>query len=355
MHTTLKLTAASIKMFLRNRQALFFSLFMPLIIMMIFGFIGFDKPPKIDVGLVSAASLDVPTAAFVDQVKQFPIFTISEDSLEDEMKKLQAGDLSAIIQVAPGAVLVYKNAGEAGQASTVVSVLTQFADKMTLAQAQLPPVIRVNDQEVNAHNLHYIEFLLPGLIAMSVMQMSVFSVAFVFAQFKEKGVLKRLLATPMRPVQFVTANIITRLLVAVLQAIIFVIVGILLFHVHVIGSYWLLLLSIVLGAVMFLGMGFTISGVAKTVDSVPALGNLLVFPMLFLGGVFIPISNMPVWLQWIAKFLPLTYFSGALRDVMTKGAGFFDIGWDLVGMLVWGIILVFLSTVTFSFQEKEAG
>jgi ABC-2 type transport system permease protein len=88
--------------------------------------------------------------------------------------------------------------------------------------------------------LRYIEFLLPGLIALSVMQMSVFSVAFVFTQYKEKGVLKRLLATPMKPLQFVAANAITRLIVSVVQAAIFIVMGILLFKVHIIGSYWLL-------------------------------------------------------------------------------------------------------------------
>ena len=186
------------------------------------------------------------------------------------------------------------------------------------------------------------------------MQMSVFSVAFVFTQYKEKGVLKRLLATPMLPYQFVTANVITRLFVALLQTGVFLGLGVFLFHANIIGSYLLLLLCVILGAVMFLGLGFTISGLSKTVDSVPAIANLVVFPMLFLGGTFFAISNMPPWLQSIAKFLPLTYFSTSLREVMTKGSGFFNIKWQLLGMLVWSIILITLATYTFSFQEKES-
>jgi ABC-2 type transport system permease protein len=105
---------------------------------------------------------------------------------------------------------------------------------------------------------------------------------------------------------------------------------------------------------MFLGLGFAISGLAKTVDSVPAIANLVVFPMLFLGGTFFPLSNMPVWLATFAKFLPLTFFSGALRDVMTKGAGFFAIGYDLLAMLIWGAILIYIATITFRFQEKDS-
>lgn len=347
-------------MFLRSRQALFFSLFMPFLIMFIFGSIGFDKPPKIDVGLVTHDSNAV-TAQFIDRIKQFSSFTIHEGSLESERRALDEGSRSVVLDI-PGdllppknhAITAYENAGQAGQAQTVVSILNQFIDKASLEAARAPALFRVDETPVNAHNLRYIEFLLPGLIALSVMQMSVFSVAFVFTQYKEKGVLKRLLATPMMPYQFVTANIITRLAVSVAQTAIFIAVGVFLFKAHIVGSYSLLALCVVLGAVMFLGLGFSISGLAKTVDTVPALGNLIVFPMLFLGGTFFPISSMPEWLQAIAKFLPLTYFSTALRDVMTKGAGFTDIGWNIVGMVVWGVILIATATYTFSFQEKES-
>ena len=352
MYTAYKLTIASIKMFIRNRQALFFTLFFPFMIMIIFGYIGFDKPPKIDVGLVTHNTTPA-TEAFVSKIKEFPTFTIHEGTLADEQKDLDEGNRSVILEVS-NKITAYVNAGKAGEAQAVLSILNQFINQTTLTQAHLTPFIQIEQKEINAHNLRYIEFLLPGLIALSIMQMAVFSVAFVFTQYKEKGVLKRLLATPMKPIQFVTANAITRLIVAVLQAFIFIGVSLVLFNVHIVGSYWLLLLCLVLGALMFLGLGFTISGLAKTVDSVPVIANLTVFPMLFLGGTFFAISNMPPWLQMIAQYLPLTYFSGALRDIMTKGAGIADIKWDILAMLVWAVILITLSTITFRFQEKDS-
>jgi ABC-2 type transport system permease protein len=214
-------------------------------------------------------------------------------------------------------------------------------------------LVTLSVDEINAHNLKYIDFLLPGLIALSVMQLAVFSVAFVFVDFKEKGILKRVLATPVKPYQFVTANIITRLLVAVVQALFFILVGVIFFKVHVIGSYLYILVTVILGALMFLGLGFTISGLSKTTESVPALANLVVFPMLFLGGTFFPIDSMPTWLQYISKVLPLTYFSTALRDIMTKGAGFKDIYINILIMLVWSLVLVTLAVMTFSFEEKR--
>lgn len=362
MYTTYKLTIAAIKMFLRSRQALFFSLFMPFIIMFIFGYIGFDKPPVVDVGLVSGAP-NTATAQFIDQVKQFPIFTVHEGTLDEERSQLDQGNRAVILvvpdQLLPGssekpqAMGVFENAGQAGQAQEVISVLDQYIDTMTLASAHMQPAVTLSEQIINVHNLRYIDFLLPGLIALSVMQMSVFSVAFVFTQYKEKGVLKRLLATPMKPAQFVAANAITRLIVSLAQAGIFIAVGLLLFHTQMVGSYWLLLLCVILGALMFLGLGFSVSGFAKTVDSVPAIANIVVFPMMFLGGTFFSVSSMPAWLQAVAKFLPLTFFSSALREVMTKGTGISGIGWDILGMVVWGAILITIATVTFRFQEKD--
>ena len=365
MYTIHQLTIASIKSFVRNRQALFFTLFMPLFIMLIFGYIGFDKPPVIDVGLVTH-NPSPATAAFIGQIKQFPTFTIHEGTLDEEQNQMSQGNRAIVLDVPddlisnaatnrqPQAITAYENAGQSGQAQTVVSILNQFIDKATIADAHAEPLFAVEEKSVNAHNLRYIEFLLPGLIALSIMQMSVFSVAFVFTQYKEKGVLKRLLATPMQPLHFVIANGITRLLVSLVQATIFIGLGLLLFKVHVVGSYLLVFLTVLLGAAMFLGLGFTISGLAKTADSVPAIANLIVFPMMFLGGTFFAISGMPAWLQAIAKFLPLTFFSSALRDVMTKGSGFTDIWIDLLAMVAWGAVLIFLATVTFRFQEKES-
>ncbi len=192
-------------------------------------------------------------------------------------------------------------------------------------------------------------------MAMSIMQMSVFSVAFVFTRYKEKGVLKRLMATPMRPHQFVTANILTRLIVALAQAAIFIAIGVGHFHVPVVGSYALLALCILLGALMFLGLGFTISGLSKTVETVPVLANILVFPMLFMGNVFFSSSNMSPWLQTLSSVLPLTFFSSAMRRVMTDGAGPTDIRHDLLGMSIWAALLISLATITFKFQDKEGG
>ncbi len=364
MYTIWTLTIASFKMFVRNRQALFFTFFTPLLIIVIFGAIGFDSTPKINVGVAIEGRITPETQNFINQLQKNPVFKLKYGSLSSEQKAIESGDRAVVIDVTnnpftqaspnnqPTPLIILQNTGDA-QAGVTISIINQMLDQATLARSQATPIVIPSIKEINSHNLKYIDFLLPGLIAMSVMQLSVFSVAFVFVDFKEKGILKRVLATPVQPYQFVIANIITRLVIAVIQALFFILVGVIFFHVQVIGSYVLILLSVILGAIMFLGLGFTISGLSKTTESVPAFANLIVFPMLFLGGTFFAVDAMPMWLQYVSKILPLTYFSHAVRDVMTKGASISQIGVDLLVMVIWSIVLVTLAILTFRFDEKR--
>lgn len=372
MNTTFTLTRSSIKMFLRNKQSLFFTLFMPVMIMVIFGFIGFDNVPKIDMGIV-ANNPNQPTQQFIDQLKQISAFHVTTGTLDNERNALQKGERAIVIEIpdnlipslaagqgqpAPQltkqTITVLQNVGQQQQAQTATTILSQMLDKTTLAISQAPDLFEIKTEDINARNVKYIDFLLPGILAMAIMQMSVFSVAFVFADYKEKGILRRLLATPMKPYQFVTANVITRLLIALAQTAILIALGVLLLKAHVIGSYFLILLIAILGGIMFLGLGFTISGIAKTVDSVPAIANLIVFPMLFLSGIFFPTSAMPNWLQHVVQYLPLTYFANAMREVMANGAGLLDIWKDLVWMGGWSVMLITLAIFTFGFEQKRA-
>lgn len=362
MYTFLTLIKASARIFVRSKQALFFTLFMPMVIMVIFGVMGLDKPQQFDVGIVT----DHPqtrTAQFIAGLKELSVLKVHEGTLVDERAALEDGDRTVVLVVpadfidaaatTPQTLTVLVNESQPIQSQAVLSMLNQFLDKTSLSLAHAPTFFTLKQEAIDSRNLTYVDFLLPGLIAMSVMQMAVFSVAFVFVQYKEKGVLKRLAATPMRPLQFVGANSVTRLVISVVQAAIFIVVGVLMLDATVIGSYWLVLLCVILGALMFLGLGFTISGFAKTVESVPAMANLIVFPMLFLGGTFFPVSGMPEWLQAFAKFLPLTFFSSGLREVMTRDANFSAIAGDIIGMLVWAAVLITAATYTFGFQERD--
>lgn len=364
--TTRKLTIAALKMLIRNRQALFFTLIMPFIFIGIFGLIGFDKAPVIDLGVVTSHP-SAPTVQFVDSLKKISVLKIHSGTEAEETAALKKGD-RALVMIVPDAlfpdptattppvtqkVRLLQNIAQAQQAGTAQTIIAQIFDKTSLQIVKAPVFFDLQVESVNAKAVKYIDFLLPGIVAMSIMQMAVFSVAFVFTDYKEKGILKRLLATPMKPYQFVTANVITRLLMALFQAAALLGVGILVFHSHVYGAWWLIAVITLLGALMFLGLGFTISGLAKTVDAVPAIANLIVFPMLFLSGIFFPTSSMPVWLQHIVQYLPLAPFAHAMREVVGNGATVSGISHDLYWISGWAVALLVLAVFTFSLEEKR--
>lgn len=360
------LTISVLKMFVRNRQSLFFTLFMPFLFIIIFGLIGFDRPQQIDLGIVSG-NPSPATEEFIASLDEIEVLKIHRGGESDERTALEKGDRS-LVMIVPDAlfpdpaagtppttqsVTLLKNVAQEQQAQTAIAILKQIFDATTLKLAQAPELFALDVQSINAKKVTYIDFLLPGIVAMSVMQMAVFSVAFVFADYKEKGILKRLIATPMKPRQFVTAQVVTRLLVAVFQAVVLLVFGALVFSSHVYGAWWLIGLIVLLGGIVFLGLGFTISGLANTVDAVPAIANIVVFPMLFLSGIFFPTSSMPDWLQSVVTYLPLQPFAHALREVVANGAGITSLGHDFLWMGIWAIVLVALANLTFRFEEKR--
>lgn len=364
--TTRKLTIAALKMLIRNKQALFFTLVMPFIFIGIFGLIGFDKAPTIDLGVVTSHP-SAPTSAFIDSLEKIDVLKIHTGTEDEETAALKKGD-RALVMIVPDTlfpdptaktppvtqkVRLLQNVAQAQQAGTAQTIIAQIFDKTSLQLVKAPTFFDLQVESVNAKSVKYIDFLLPGIVAMSIMQMAVFSVAFVFTDYKEKGILKRLLATPMKPYQFVTANVITRLIMALFQAGALLGVGILIFHSHVYGAWWLIGVIALLGALMFLGLGFTISGLAKTVDAVPAIANLIVFPMLFLSGIFFPTTGMPNWLQHIVIYLPLQPFAHAMREVVGNGASISAIAHDLYWISGWAVALLILAVFTFSLEEKR--
>src|SRR6185437_11309517 len=101
---------------------------------------------------------------------------------------------------------------------------------------------------------------------------------------------------------------------------------------------------------VFLGFGFIISGLATNDSTIPVFANIVTLPQFLLAGTFFSISAFPVWLQHIAKILPLTYLNDALRKVAFEGAGLQDLGKELLILTVWGIVIYIAAAKTFRWE-----
>jgi len=350
------LFVASVKMFVRNRLAVFFSLFLPLVIMLIFGVLNFEGGASVSVGLVDEADTQV-SRALLGAIESVDTFELSTGDRQSELAALGEGerDMVAVIPAGwgeaengpPLTAYVAASAQQSGQIGTLI--LNALVAQVLLGEQGAGAGALVAIETVNARDLGYIDFLVPGILGLTIMQLGLFGVAFGFVQMKRTGALRRLFATPTPPGYFLSAQIASRLVLGLAQ------VGILLgigmaFGLNLVGSLALLLAVALLGAVIFLGMGFAVAGWAKNEDQAAPVANVISLPMMFLSGTFFPRDAMPEVLRGVTEFMPLTYLNHALRTIANEGAGPAEIGGDLLGMAVWAAIAFLVAVRLFSWE-----
>jgi ABC-2 type transport system permease protein len=356
------LTIASIKMYFRNTSAVFFTLFMPILFIVIFGFLFKNTTTtfKLDVTNYSQSELSTEFVGALKQVSSFKIKEVAESQGAADLNKGDA-DVAVILpagfggitrgRLNPSPVVVHYNGARPQNGQTANLIIGQLAAQMNGQISRAPQPITVQASGVKTKDLDYIDFLLPGIIALSVMQMGIFSVAFAFVSYKTTGMLRRLQATPTHPGNFLAAQGLTRLVVGVVQTLILAVLGVVIFHFHLAPEAWLpFVLLAVLGSVVFMGFGFSIAGWARNEDQAAPVAQLIQFPMMFLSGTFFPRDGFPQLLKTITDYLPLTYLADAMRQVANEGAGFAAIRHDLIGLAIWGIVAFVVAVRLFRWE-----
>lgn len=357
------LFVASVKMFIRNRTALFFSLFLPLVIMLIFGVLNFEGSTTISLGVVDESG-GSGGASLVEGLAEYDYLEIREGSREAEVTALEEGDRDFVLVLPAGfeprlgsetGLVAYASTSDPSQAQVGRGLLQQAVGG-AIATASGAPVdpgsgfsAPLTFQSVESRDLGYIDFLVPGIVGMTVMQLGLFGVAFGFVQLKRTGALRRLFATPTPPAYFLSAQVASRLVLGYVQVTILVGIGIL-FGLQMFGSWLVLAVITGLALLIFLAVGFAVAGWAKNEDQAAPVANLISLPMLFLSGVFFPRDAMPEFLRGITQYMPLTYVNEALRGVMNEGAGLIDLGPQLLGMGIWAIITFVLAVRLFKWE-----
>jgi ABC-2 type transport system permease protein len=348
------------KTFVRDRAAVFFSFFLPLVIMLIFGVLNFGGDLEILVGVVDDAET-ASSEAVIDAFDEVPILTVIPGDREEQLAELAEGDRGLVIVfpegwelVPPGApnyqpLTAFTNEATAQQGQTALLVVNAVVAQAVVSAAGGSPEPLVVVEEVEGRDLGYIDFLVPGILGLTIMQLGIFSVAFGFVQLKTTGTLRRLFATPTSPNYFLGAQVSSRLIIAIIQVLILLAVG-LAFGLQMIGSLLVVLVLTVVGSVVFLAMGFGIAGWAKNENQAAPVANLVALPMMFLSGSFFPREAMPEFLQEVTRFLPLTYLNDALRAVINDGSGLEVIGPDLIGLGIWAVISFVIATRLFKWE-----
>ncbi len=363
------LTIASLKMYFRNRQAIFWALFFPMLIMLIFGLLNFDQFSPPDVGYIDNAKNEASTI-FRDTVDpgDDPLLDLKTGDEAELRDDLRTGDIDALIIIPEGfggadgisqiqTVFDSRKPTEQGITETVVR---DVLDSMFLELAQVPDEFRVESRFaiepsfIEGEGEGFRGFLVPGIAAMAIMQAGIFGVVFSLIRFKTGGVLRRLQATPIGSSHFLVGQMTTRLIVTILQTYVLLIVGMLALRVSIgdgtIMNWIDLTIMALFGGALFITLGLAISGWAKTEDVAAPVANIVTLPMMFLSGIFFPIEIFPDWLGNISRFFPLTYLADGFRAITVEGASIGTLGPELLGLGVWTVIAFAVATRVFRWE-----
>ncbi len=341
MQSFLAMVVANLKMTVRNRQAIFWNLAFPAIFILIFGAV-FDSG-GLDEFTVGIAGADSEFRASVTAVMEASgIFEVHEGSEADELDALGDDD-RAVVLVFPedgsnAPVLLYSSSSGGPTGQIAVTATRSYVAEVAGASSG----IRIESQEVETLDASYIDWFIPGILGMSLMNSGIIGIATAFVSYREKGILRRIKVTPFPLWKFILARIAAALVVALVTSAILIGIGLLVWDLTVKGNPLLIVFVLMLVAMAMLAIGYAIAAIARNTETAASYANLVTFPMMFLSGVFFPIGALPGWLEPIINLMPLKYAVDALREVMLYGNGIAAIGQDLLILLaVFAVAMLF--------------
>jgi len=269
-----------------------------------------------------------------------------EGSRDGELASLQDGDLGAVVIVPEGFAddlgsgratlpVYYDNSNPVriGYVTTTVNAVVDSYNDQAVGQTS---AVTVQQRSVSTKNVRFIDFLTPGMVGMTVMWVNL-GVGFLLVTWREQGILRRLGVTPLRPGSLIASQAVSFSIVSLTQVTVVLLMGHFVFGVDIHGSFLLLVVTVVLGVMAMLSIGYVVASLLKSVTSVNAVINLVAFPMMFLGGSYFPLDPPPA-LKPVIEAIPLTHLNDALREVVNHGGGLGDIwlSWAILAAWVVG-------------------
>jgi ABC-2 type transport system permease protein len=212
---------------------------------------------------------------------------------------------------------------------------SQVDDALQAASGRTSP-LKAETTQSSEPGARYIDFLIPGLLGMNLMNSGMWGIGFAVVDMRQRKLLKRFVASPMRRTDFLLALGSSRLVLMIIEVALLLGFGVLVFHMKVEGSLLAILFVAALGAVSFGGVGLLTASRAQKIESVSGLINLVMMPMWIFSGVFFSYERFPQIIQPLIKALPLTALNDALRAIILQGASLGSQWLPLGIMAIWG-------------------
>ena len=362
----------------RNRLGLVLLVVMPLFMMVMVGFIypSNGTITNLQVGVVNEDEgfngVFAPSQGFLTGLgainNQTHMLVMTNVTTLSNLKELvQRGDLAGgiiipwnfsqnIMSGHQGTIIIISDESNPQISATIQGALKGVFDVMGTAMAQqalnttnlavIKP-LSVQTQGVVNGNPSYFDFIAPGIMAMTVMMSVMTGLPVAISQEKEIGTMDGMMVAPINRLSILLGKTLAQTARGLIQGVIILALAIGIFGVAIQGSILLVFALLLLGVFSFVGLGIVITSFTKDQETAQMLMMTLMFPMMFLSGVFFPIQQMPWFMQEISKLLPLTYASGALRKVMVLGADIPQITTELIVLIGFGIVMIAIALPVF--------
>jgi ABC-2 type transport system permease protein len=358
-----KLFFSNLKMMVRGRQALFWSLAFPLMFTIIFGFFfGGTKTSVGTVAWIDNANTQLSTGVQA-AAKDSGLFKIQKETdVNTARDLLKKSKVTAIVEVpagfgsqdpsAPKTIDFINDPANTQANATIAAFLNQFLAATNFQIQNAKPIYSVNSITTTDKSLNYFDFVLMGLIGLALMNSSVQGIAIVMAKYRQDKILKRITTTPLASWRFVSAEVLSRLVLNVFQISAILLVGFYGFHAHIVGSLFLLLLFSLLGGLLFQTIGFAVASVSKTEDAAQGMSVAVTIPMMFLAGVFFPIDQLPTWLLRIVQILPLAPLLRMIRQIGIENISPFTNPLNIAIVAGWIVVMLGVSIWRFRLSDE---
>jgi ABC-2 type transport system permease protein len=360
----LAITKASLKAIFRSPSAVIFGFVFPFVFILVFGFIG-DRGNGPVFKIAIDKNCDTANALF-DSIKTSNRIKIVRYADDKQLRSdLVKGRITGVFKIkkTPSAIPAYTYSITATTASNdkwpqfmpiagnIVNTISNqiYPNRSTYAVPDFKPERDI--ETVREYNT--IDFILPGMLGFSLLSSGVFGVAFMFFSLRNTLVLKRFFATPVSRTYIVLGEGLARVLFQMLTAIIIILSGRFIFGFTLVNGLQTLLAMLLLsfiGLVVFMGLGFIVSGIAKSENTIPPIANLITLPQFLIGGTFFPVDVFPKWLQPISNALPLTHLNTAMRAVAFEGQSLWEVKSEIGILLIWGVIVYAVAIKVFKWE-----
>jgi len=325
----------NIKSFYREKTVVFFRIAFPVILILVFGTIFMERDNEIfdlDIQDLSQTKSSAELVKAIGLSERFKINLVAPAINAKQFAKDNGRNLVLVIPKGFESLLMQEMVQKDRHSPIILTELYDpssfgLTTKMGVLKIVLaginqemsgkPPFIVSKGTSILKKKYRFIEFFVPGIIAMAVMTASLFGAVNVNAELRQKGVLRKLSTTPITRTDWILSNVLYQFILAVLSTIVMLLVSYAVFNVSLAINGWLVVF-VALDVFAFVGLGMILTRVAKEAESAAAAADALMFPMMFLSGTFFPVEMMPEFLQKFAKVLPLYYVNEGLRASMVS-------------------------------------